>query len=94
MSEFAYFCFVRSNLLTKEEMDHKGEMIHFTEQVLDAEGLECDEKIAQMPKEEQKKILAQARILRRKKKRMDSNEASVELEEEQQRKEEILVTGE
>ena len=34
------------NLLTQEEMDNKTEMISVTEEVLDAQGIECEAKIA------------------------------------------------
>jgi hypothetical protein len=36
--------FRSNNLLTQEESQHKDEIIDLTEQVLDAKGLECDER--------------------------------------------------
>jgi hypothetical protein len=39
-----------NNLLTQEESQHKDEIIDLTEQVLDANGLECDEKYQRFQK--------------------------------------------
>ena len=36
------------NLLTQEEKDNKAEVISVTEEVLDAQGMECDSKIAKV----------------------------------------------
>jgi hypothetical protein len=44
LSDFAFMRFMRNNMLTTEESQHKDEIIDLTEQVLDAEGLECDQK--------------------------------------------------
>ena len=41
MSDFAFFRFASLNLLTEEEIVHKNEIVDITEQVLDAEGIEC-----------------------------------------------------
>ncbi len=38
MSEFAFFRFKSNNMLTKEEEQHKDEIIKVTEEVLDAKG--------------------------------------------------------
>jgi hypothetical protein len=43
MSEFAFFRFMSSNMLTVEEQQHKDEIVSLTEQVLDAKGIECDD---------------------------------------------------
>ena len=44
MSDFAFFRFASLNMLTEEEITHKNEIVEITEQVLDAEGIECDSK--------------------------------------------------
>ena len=68
MSEFAYIRFLSLNLLTEEEKDNKNEIIEFTEQVLDAEGMECDSKISKVSEEKLKEILNEVRKIRKKKK--------------------------
>ena len=40
-SDFAFMRFMSNNLLTQEESQH-----NLTEQILDAKGLECDERIS------------------------------------------------
>jgi hypothetical protein len=57
MSEFAFFRFMSNNMLTIEESQHKDEIIDLTEQVLDAKGLECDERISKLSEEKLKEIL-------------------------------------
>jgi hypothetical protein len=57
MSEFAYFRFMSSNMLTVEEQQHKDEIISLTEQVLDAKGIECDSKISKISEEQLREIL-------------------------------------
>jgi hypothetical protein len=66
MSEFAFFRFLSLNLLTQEERANKPEIIAVTEQVLDAEGIECDSKISKLSDEEINRILAEVRKRRRK----------------------------
>jgi hypothetical protein len=39
------------SLLNLEEQQHKDEIVSFTERVLDAEGIECDSKIARISEE-------------------------------------------
>ena len=68
MSEFAFFRFMSLSLLNLEEQQHKDEMVSFTEEVLDAKGIECDSKVAKISEEKLKEILEQVRKLRRKKK--------------------------
>ena len=48
MSEFAFFRFMSSNMLTVEEQQHKDEIVSLTEQVLDAKGIECDSKVSKI----------------------------------------------
>jgi hypothetical protein len=57
MSDFAFMRFMSNNLLTQEESQHKDEIINLTEQVLDAKGLKCDERISKLSEEKLRKIL-------------------------------------
>ena len=68
MSEFAYFRFMSSNMLTVEEQQHKDEIISLTEQVLDAKGIECDSKISKISEEQLRVILEGVRRLRKRRK--------------------------
>jgi len=81
LSEFAFFRFLSLNLLTQEEKENKAEVISVTEQVLDAEGIECDSKISKLSEEKINEILAQVRKRRRK---IIQNENSEEKEEQQE----------
>jgi ribosomal protein S13 len=67
-------------MLTKEEKEHKNEIIELTEQVLDAKGIECDSRIAKISEEELKEILEEVRQ-RRKKKKSNSLESDQNIEE-------------
>jgi len=69
MSEFAYFRFMSSNMLTVEEQQHEYEIISLTEQVLDAKRIECDSKISKISEEQLREILEGVRRLRKRKKR-------------------------
>lgn len=91
MSEFAYIRFLSLNLLTEEEKNNKNEIIEFTEQVLDAEGLECDSKISKVSEEKLKEILNEVRKIRKKRKKNydedeDENEIPVTVKEIQERR--------
>jgi hypothetical protein len=68
MSEFAFFRFMTYNMLTIEEQQHKDEIVSLTEEVLDANGIECDSKISKISEEQLRGILEQVRKLRKKKK--------------------------
>ena len=68
MSEFSYFRFVSNNMLTREEEEHKDEIVAFTEEVLQAKGIECDSKISKMSEKQLKEILEEVRQIRKKKK--------------------------
>ena len=81
MSEFAFFRFMSSNMLNLEEQQHKDEIVSLTEQVLDANGIECDSKISEISEEQLREILKQVRKLRKKKKIEEVNER--QLQEEQ-----------
>jgi hypothetical protein len=69
MSEFAYIRFLSLSLLTEEEKQNKNEIIETTEQVLDAEGIECDSKISKISEDKLLEILKQVRSIRKKKKK-------------------------
>ena len=73
MSEFAFFRFMSSSMLTIEEQQHKDEIVSLTEEVLDAKGIECDSKISKISEEQLREILEQVRRLRRKKKTEEDN---------------------
>lgn len=63
MSRLAYSRFMNRRMLTGEEQQHKEELLVAIEQVLQAKGIECDEKIGKMPDQELMEILGAARIL-------------------------------
>ena len=73
MSEFAFFRFKSNNMLTKEEEEHKEEIIRLTEEVLEAKGMQCDARISRIPEQELIDILENVRELRRKKKKRESS---------------------
>jgi hypothetical protein len=81
MSEFAFFRFMSSNMLNLEEQQHKDEIVSLTEQVLDANGIDCDSKISKISEGQLREILEQVRKLRKKKKIEEVNER--QLQEEQ-----------
>jgi hypothetical protein len=56
-------------MLTIEEQQHKDEIISLTEQVLDAQGIECDSKISKISEKQLREILEGVRKLRKRKKR-------------------------
>ena len=72
MSEFAFFRFMSLNLLTQEERDNQAEVISFTEEVLDAQGMECDSKIAKVSEETIRQILNEVRKRRRRRAAQDN----------------------
>ena len=84
LSDFAFMRFMSNNLLTQEESQHKGEIIDLTEQVLDANGLECDERISKLSEEKLREILEAVRKLRRKRKGLskEDNGTSSDIENE------------
>jgi hypothetical protein len=79
MSEFAFFRFMSSNMLTIDEQQDKGEIIAFTEDVLEAKGIECDSKISKISEEQLKEILEEVRKLRRKKKNKESKDKQLDI---------------
>ena len=72
MSEFAFFRFRSHNMLTKEEEEHKEEIVQLTEEVLRAKGIQCDARISKIPEEELREILEKVRGLRKKKKKQEA----------------------
>jgi hypothetical protein len=89
MSEFAFFRFKSTNMLTSDEEQQKDEIIKLTEEVLESKGIECDSRIAKISEEQLREILEEVRKLRRKKrKRISSDEAGI------LRAEEVLTENE
>ena len=62
-----------SNMLNLEEQQHKDEIVSLTEQVLDANGIECDSKISKISQEQLEVILREVRKLRKKKNEDDKD---------------------
>jgi hypothetical protein len=85
MSEFAFIRFLSNDLLTEQERKDKNEIIKLTEDVLHAQGQECDASIAKVSVDQLKDILEQVRALRRRKKKaiVKEGESKEEGEEEQ-----------
>ena len=88
MSEFAYLRFVSNNMLTVGEQQHKDEVITLTEQVLDAQGIECDSKISKISEEQLREILEGVRRLRKTKKKKKN-----EQDNKQRQKEELDIVA-
>jgi hypothetical protein len=74
--------FMSNNLLTQEESQHKDEIVDLTEQVLDAKGLECDERISKLSEEKLREILEEVRKLRNRRKKRNVNQDSSNTKEE------------
>jgi hypothetical protein len=70
--------FMSNNMLTTEESQHKDEIIDFTEQVLDAKGLECDERISKLSEEKLREILEEVRKLRNRSKKRKEDDLTEE----------------
>jgi DNA polymerase I-like protein with 3'-5' exonuclease and polymerase domains len=88
MSEFAFFRFMSNRMLTREEEQHKNEIIQLTEEVLDAKGLECDSRIAKISEDQLREILAEVRKLRKKRKKANDGIGVVEDEGKEPEQEE------
>ena len=82
MSEFAYFRFANLDLLDTEEKQHKDEVVEATEEVLDAKGLACDNKISQLSEEKVKEIHRLQRKIR-----ISKGKRKVDQEEKKRKKE-------
>jgi hypothetical protein len=81
MSEFAFFRFKSTNMLTRDEEQHKDEIIKLIEEVLESKGIECDSRIAKISEEQLREILEEVRKLRRKRKRVSLDDGSIIKEE-------------
>lgn len=92
MSKLAYDRFMASYMLTTEEQlpENTDEIIAYTEDVLQAKGIECDKRISEMPEEQIKEILEEVRKLRKNKK---SNKKKGEEQEADEDKEEVEVVA-
>ena len=75
MSEFAFFRFKSTNMLTLEEEQHKDEVVKLTEEVLDAKGIECDAGIAKISEDQLREIL-EVRKIRKRRKRISHDDES------------------
>jgi ribosomal protein S13 len=73
--------FMSNNLLTIEEHQRKDEIIDLTEQILDAKGLECDERISKLSEEKLREILEAVRKLRNRRNRSVNQDSSNSKEE-------------
>ena len=84
-------------MLTAEEQlpENKVEIIDYTEDVLQAKGIECDNRISEMSEEQLKEILEEVRKLRKNKKKKEEQQQENEQDEETESKaeEEISVTS-
>jgi hypothetical protein len=90
MSDFAFFRFMSQGMLTKEEKEHKDEIIMLTEEVLHEKGLKCDASIAKVSEGELKEILDKVRALRKKKKNISDSEVIISDDTRQQEEEEAV----
>ena len=77
MSDFAFLRFLTNGLLTEEERNDKEDIIMLTEEVLHAQGMECDATIAKISEEQLKEILEKVRELRKKKKAQQAESPDV-----------------
>jgi hypothetical protein len=57
MSEFAYYRFLRNNIVITEEMQEKDEAIRLSEERLDVKGIQCDSRISKLSLEQLIEIL-------------------------------------
>ena|ERR671924_84222 len=99
MSDLAYQRFMASYMLTNEEQlpENRQEIINYTEDVLQAKGIECDKRIAELSQEQVKEILEEVRKLRekgkknRKKRQQQKEQQEDTTTEKQEEEEEILI---
>ena len=80
MSEFAFLRFLTTGLLTEEERNDRENIIMLTEEVLHAQGMECDATIAKISEEQLKEILEKVRQLRKKKKAQQAEAGAAALQ--------------
>ncbi len=99
MSKLAYEMVMASYMLTYEEQlpQNRQEIIDYTEDVLQAKGIECDKRIAELSEEQVKEILDEVRKLRekgkknRKKRQQEQEQQQDTTSEKQEEEEEIAV---
>lgn len=72
MSGFAFLRFLTNGLLTEEEKRDKETIITLTEEVLHAQGIECDASIAKISEKQLEEILERVRQLRRRRRKEES----------------------
>jgi hypothetical protein len=80
MSEFAFFRFMSSNMLTLEEQQHKDEIVSLTAKALDDNGIECDSKISKISEEQLRKYLNKLGELRNKRKNEEDKNTQEQLD--------------
>ena len=97
MSDLAYQRFMASYMLNAEESltQNRQEIIDLTEEILDAKGIECDNKIKELPEEKIKEILEEVRKLREKikKKKKQAQEELEAGEAEAEEQEQVIVAS-
>lgn len=87
MSDLAFFRFLSYNLLTEEEKKDKDEILKLTEEVLNANGIECDSKISKLNRDQIQKILDEVRKLRKRKKGEKTDESKEQCEDQETKEE-------
>ena len=88
MSEFAFFRFISTKMLTQEEEQHKDEIVKLTEEFLDSKGMECDARIAKISEGQLREILEEVRKLRKKRKKVSHYDNRTEEQEAEEYEEE------
>lgn len=68
-----------NSMLTEEEQQHKDAIIAFTEEVLQARGIECDSRISKISEEQLNQILEEVRPLCKKNKKTKETDNSSKL---------------
>jgi len=87
MSRLAYDTFRASYMLTAEEQlpENREEFTASIEDVMQAHGIECDAKFTELPEEQKRQLLEEARNLfarsKKRKKRQQENKESEDKEE-------------
>jgi ribosomal protein S13 len=80
-------------MLTTEESQHRDEIVHLTEQVLDAKGLECNERISELSEEKLREILEEVRKLRSSKRRRKGVDQDLSSDDDDNEKKEVLYVN-
>lgn len=88
MSRLAYDTFRASYMLTAEEQlpENREELTAFIEDVMQAHGVECDNRFKELPEEQKRQLLEEARNLfansKKRKKKQQQDEESEDKEVE------------